>query len=190
VPADVGVPDRAGADGSDARPEDQPCGPQGFHCNPYACDVALGLCKTTCASDDDCSGRRTCLRGQCGSWEPFPCGANEECNSGFCAQGVCCQTACDQTCRSCAVAGSVGICSPVPIGADPLHQCPAGSVCNGLGGCVRTCTTATVATDCGRGYSCSNGRCLACAATCVTGAECASGYCVDNNGCTYCRFTP
>ena len=68
-----------------------------------------------------------------------------ECNSNFCAQGVCCSTACTGTCASCALAGSLGTCSSVPAGQDPLNQCTDQGVamcgtdgsCNGSGACRR-----------------------------------------------------
>ena len=67
------------------------------------------------------------------------------CNSNFCAQGVCCSTACTGTCASCALAGSLGVCSSVPAGQDPLNQCADQGVatcgtdgsCNGSGACRR-----------------------------------------------------
>jgi len=185
APEDRGGPDRSG---SDARPEDEPCGPSGFHCNPFACDVARGICKTTCAGDDDCYARRPCIEGRCVTQPEIPCAANEECLSGFCAQGACCASACTQTCFSCAVLGTIGTCSFVPNGMpSPNGGCSSGRVCDGRGQCVPPSCTA--ATDCGRSHSCSNGRCLPCVATCASSADCAFGAtCVDNNGCTYCGF--
>ena len=51
-----------------------------------------------------------------------PTGA--ECLSGNCAQGVCCATACMGACRSCALSGTMGICTNVPTGApDPSQTC-------------------------------------------------------------------
>jgi len=180
--------DSPGADhaGTDARPDDQPCGPSGAHCGAYACDVALGMCKTICFSDDDCFERRACRQGVCGNRIAIACTANDECMSGFCAQGICCQAACNQACYSCALAASTGSCQRVPANtADPDMRCPTGNVCDGYGQCVPS--TCTVAADCGRYHSCSNGHCSVCFATCAQDTDCAApNVCHDNNGCTQC----
>jgi hypothetical protein len=185
APTDGSPLDVADGGGSDVRPEDQPCGPSGWRCNPFACDVALGVCKTACATDDDCYARRACTQHTCGLGN-YACTANEECNSGFCAQGVCCQTACSGTCRSCAVPGSIGTCALVPIGTpDPIGSCASGDVCDGRGQCVPG--TCTVAADCGRFHACTGGRCVPCNATCASTPDCtAPAICIDNNGCTIC----
>ena len=82
-------------------------------CAPYACAAELGECRTTCSTDGDCVDGRACVNGSCGLKEQA-CTADAECLSGFCAQGICCQSRCDGTCQSCALAGSIGICRPVP----------------------------------------------------------------------------
>jgi len=178
--------DRAGDGGGDARPEDQPCGPQGFHCAPFTCDVAIGMCKTVCFTDDDCFERSPCRQGICGNRNLIACMSNGECISRFCAQGVCCQSACNQVCYSCALAASTGSCQLVPAGnADPEMRCPAGNVCDGRGQCVPG--SCTVDTDCGRYHSCFDGHCNSCLATCASSADCvAPSVCHDNNGCTRC----
>jgi hypothetical protein len=90
-----------------------------------------------------------------------PCTAAPECQSGFCFDGVCCNTACTGACRSCALAGSYGICVPVATGLpDPHAACVAESpatcgrtgTCDGVGGCLRypagtACAAATCAGD-------------------------------------------
>ena len=40
-------------------------------------------------------------------------------------QGVCGATACQGPCRSCALAGTAGVCTPVP-NPDPSWNCPTG----------------------------------------------------------------
>ncbi len=185
VPPDATAQDRVASDGGDVRPEDQPCGSLG-NCAPFACDVARGLCKTTCATNDDCVAARTCIRGTCGvTGDPY-CSSNTECNSGFCAQGVCCATACNQLCFSCAVPGSTGVCSPIWNGAPEVSaRCPTGQTCDGRGQCIPP--SCAIDTDCGPSHWCVNAHCSPCAATCVTDAECAAGaLCVNRNGCTYC----
>jgi hypothetical protein len=72
------------------------------------------------------------------------CNAPADCKSGFCFDGVCCRSACDGHCQSCTVAGSVGTCTNVPVGADPDNDCPDEGVascgrngsCDGTGACA------------------------------------------------------
>jgi hypothetical protein len=187
APADAVAADRAAADRtSDARPEDQPCGALGWNCAPFACDVARGQCKTVCASNDDCMTGRPCVGGSCGRYLVVPCAANNECASGYCAQGVCCETACNEACRSCALPGSVGVCTFVPSeNLDPIGVCPRTTVCNGSGQCVGP--ACGIDTDCGDAAWCTNGRCAPCRATCASNADCtATAVCVMRNFCTYC----
>jgi hypothetical protein len=179
--------DRTLADRSDVRPEDQPCGAQGFNCAPFACDVARGACKSTCATNDDCVTGKMCNPvGLCGFKEDLACSSDGECLSGHCAQGVCCATACVGPCRSCALPGSFGTCTTVPRGAlDPSATCGAGATCNGRGGCVPS--TCVADTDCGDLYLCTAGHCVPCNATCVSSAACvAPAVCIMRNFCTYC----
>lgn len=61
------------------------------------------------------------------------CGRNEICLGDQCVDGVCCDGLCDGTCESCAVVGSLGACSPMPVDTDPDDECPLG--CDGLGAC-------------------------------------------------------
>src|SRR5262245_49342804 len=95
----------------------------GQSCTPFNCGND-GRCLTICMSDADCLAPNSCLNGSCGK-KPIgaACGGGPECNSGFCEQGVCCGSTCTGTCRSCAVPSSVGTCTNVPDGSDPLGQC-------------------------------------------------------------------
>ena len=79
-----------------------------------------------------------------------------DCAHNFCAQGVCCATACTGTCASCALAGTMGTCTSVPAGQDPLNQCTDQGVatcgtdgsCNGSGACRKYASgTTCVAAD-------------------------------------------
>ena len=71
------------------------------------------------------------------------CTADGDCANNVCAQGICCATACTATCKSCALAGTLGTCTNVAAGQDPLNQCTdAGAAscgndgtCNGAGAC-------------------------------------------------------
>ena len=181
--ADRAIPDG----GSDVRPEDQPCGPLGFICAPFACDVARGVCKNACLTNADCVTGKACNPvGLCGFKEDRTCASSDECLSGHCAQGVCCDTACNQPCASCALPGTLGTCTLVPPGLlDPIGTCPAGSTCNGRGGCVPP--TCAIDSDCGSLYLCKDARCVPCNATCASSADCTVGsVCVHRNDCTYC----
>ena len=186
APPDTPAQDRTSADGSDVRPDEQPCGPAGLICAPYRCDVARGQCFTTCMTDDDCVNGRPCRASSCGFQTPGPCSSNNECASGFCAQGVCCSSACTRLCSSCTLAAQVGTCAPVPSGGqEPGGRCPAGNVCDGRGECVPS--VCAVDTDCGRYHRCTGTRCVACSPTCISSADCTPpAICIDRNGCTIC----
>jgi hypothetical protein len=59
------------------------------------------------------------------------CMASADCATGFCVDGVCCNVACGGQCEACAVAGSLGVCTPVlglPYGARPACS-DGGSLC-------------------------------------------------------------
>jgi hypothetical protein len=131
-------------------------------CAPYVCGATA--CLTTCAGNTDCSSPNVCTAMSCGKYPiGSACAANTDCNSNFCAQGYCCNTACTGTCQSCALTNSIGTCTNVPSGQDPLSQCTdAGSTscgnngfCSGAGACQKyaagtqcapaTCTGSTQA---------------------------------------------
>ena len=131
-------------------------------CAPYICGGTA--CLTTCGGNTDCSSPNVCTAMSCGKYPiGSACAANTDCNSNFCAQGYCCNTACGGTCQSCALTNSIGTCTNVPSGQDPLAQCTdAGSTscgnngfCNGAGACQKyaagtqcaaaTCTGSTYA---------------------------------------------
>ena len=182
---DTGVD--VGADASDARPEDLPCGTLGFPCQPFACDVAAGRCKSTCFTGDDCASGYLCRSNTCGQ-TPGACTRNEECASGVCAQGVCCNQPCDGVCQSCRLPAAGGVCSLVPVGAvDPQNRCPSSHLCNGRGACIPP--SCTLDSDCGAAHFCTGGHCVPCSATCTTSAACvAPAVCVMRNFCSYCGF--
>jgi len=58
-----------------------------------------------------------------GSVNGVICAANGDCQSGFCTDGVCCNNACAGTCEKCSLAGTVGMCSPIPANTDPEMEC-------------------------------------------------------------------
>jgi hypothetical protein len=90
------------------------------------------------------------------------CRTAGDCKSGFCADRVCCRSECTGACQSCAVEGSIGTCTNVPVGADPRNDCPDDGIascgrdgsCDGTGSCAlyaagsicraQSCSTSTV----------------------------------------------
>jgi len=172
-------------------------------CDPYVCGPTAA-CLGTCASNADCNAPNTCASGSCGK-KPIgaTCAAAAECNSGFCEEGVCCATACAGTCRSCALAGTLGTCSAVPAGQDPLNQCAdmgaascgTDGFCDGNGGCrlqaigttcvASTCagTTFTPARTCDGAGTCRTSTATNCGAyVCGTGGSCLTA-CATNADC-------
>ena len=121
-------------------------------CGTYTC--ATSVCRTSCTADADCAAPNVCVMGVC-TKKPtgVACAANGECMTNLCQQGVCCASVCTATCQSCAIAGSLGTCSNVPTGQDPLNQCTdqgANSCgndgfCDGTGGCRRYAAGTTCA---------------------------------------------
>ena len=176
----------------------------GQSCTPFNCG-ADGRCLTICSGDADCVAPNSCQNGSCGK-KPIgaACGGGPECNSGFCEQGVCCGTACDGTCRSCNVPSSVGTCTNVPDGTDPLGQCAdqgastcgSDGMCNGKAACrpyaagtqclAPTCTgmTATLPGKCDGAGACVRGTQQSCDPyTCGTAGVCRTA-CATNADCS------
>jgi len=133
--------------------------PDAITCAPYTCNGSK--CFASCATGAECSTGNICTASSCGlKPNGASCSTNAECLSATCAQGICCATACTGSCRSCAVAGSLGLCTDVPTGMPD----PAGG-CNDQG-----------AASCGTNGKCAAGSCqkyvqgTSCqAATCPTG---------------------
>jgi hypothetical protein len=122
------------------------------------CD-AMGNC-AECFVDGDCTmgTQPTCSMGTCiscsdgmmnGDETGEDCGGScpKKCNGSTCAMGmeclsnncvdtVCCAEACDGACKSCNLAGTVGVCTNIPINmTDTAPACDGMSVCNGNGAC-------------------------------------------------------
>ncbi len=107
-------------------------------CTPYICGAMA--CKTSCTADADCTTGNYCntmamtcdpkrTNGQ-------SCTATSQCVTGnFCIDGVCCATACLGQCQGCAVTGSIGTCSTLPLGTDDTNStttCAGTMTCNGM----------------------------------------------------------
>ena len=146
------------------------CGDGAQNGNETDVDCGGGTCMG-CAVGKKCAGDgANCLSGTCGGNDlcaPKPvgamCVANNECQSGQCADGVCCSMICNGLCRSCALPGSVGTCSFIPSGEDPDEECAGAQVCNGAGACRKVA-----------GQACNNAN------ECLTGLSCVDGVCCEN----------
>jgi hypothetical protein len=89
------------------------------------------------------------------------CSVNIQCATGSCVDGVCCSSAACGTCQSCALAASLGTCSPLPAQTeDPRSSCVGTMACDGKGGCAAF-----------------NGN------SCGSAGDCISGFCVDGVCC-------
>jgi len=173
-------------------------------CYPFKCGTLA--CKATCTADADCAAPNVCNNGSCGLRPPAaPCADPGDCQSGFCAQGVCCTTACNASCLSCALAGTPGMCKPVPAdGMDPKGQCAAEGAttcgktgfCDGAGNCQLyaagtqcappTCptsgNTATLARTCDGAGNCRPAVMQSCGAYACNGTTCHAA-CGGDNDC-------
>jgi hypothetical protein len=177
--------------------------PASLPCAPYGCNGAR--CFSSCRTSDDCLSPNTCVAASCGT-KPIGafCSAGTECTSGFCAQGVCCATACAGTCRSCALAGTMGQCGDVPTGApDPSGKCvaqgtttcgtngmceagdcqkyPQGTPCGGAS-CPATGTTYTPGSTCDGAGACVTPAAISCAPYRCGGTAC-KATCTSDGDC-------
>jgi subtilisin-like proprotein convertase family protein len=131
------------------------------NCNGAAVQSAPA-CPTGCTITANCDPGAWCNGGFCVPTEQngSACVAAEECQSGLCVDGVCCNAACGGTCASCAIAGSLGTCTPYKALTDPANECfgtgTCGGVCNGAGACSFTASTVACApcTKCDGAGSC------------------------------------
>ncbi len=142
-----------------------------------ACNMigAVGTCTNITSGDDNfpanvCTATNTCdSSGTCKLKNSQSCLLGTQCASGQCFDGVCCNVTCGGTCKSCNIAGLVGICSNVASGQDDINGVPSCSgssqSCDGAGVCKKEI-----------------------AQGCVGNAECLSGFCIDdvccNSACT------
>jgi hypothetical protein len=151
--------------------------PAAISCAPYACNGSR--CFQSCSNDKSCSAGNVCVQGSCGlKPNGAGCSAGGECQSGQCAQGVCCATACGGACMSCALAGTLGACTPVPSGMpDPAGLCTdqGSASCGNNGKCqAGACQKYPKGTACG-GASCpAGGSSFTAAGSCDGAGACAT----------------
>jgi hypothetical protein len=121
-------------------------------CSPYTCNPSTGLCRASCAGDEDCIAGYACAGGVCKKALGQGCSGDLECASGFCADGVCCESRCNGICEKCNQSPRQGYCDPVPAGTDPDNECPtdAPSSCQRTGFCSgsRSCALYASGTVC------------------------------------------
>jgi hypothetical protein len=129
--------------------------------------------------------------------EPQPCEGEEDCEGAPCVDGWCCDNECKGLCESCGLAGSEGLCTPIPDGADPEDECEAEepATCGLNGSCngARACAYFGAETACDDGEPCTSedacdgaGACAGQAPTdCepADGNECCEGECSTELGC-------
>jgi len=114
-------------------------------CDPFVCNTGGTACFDSCTADNQCIPTRTCKDGKCGLKENgATCSDPSECKNNHCVDGFCCDSACTEVCKTCALTGKRGTCSPLPDDvADDAGGCPAAAEsscgndgkCNGAGGC-------------------------------------------------------
>jgi hypothetical protein len=156
----------------------EPC-PGEFRC------ASATSCKTTCASDADCTAGHVCSDGKCGAGLPMGAACDSAaaggggCANGNCIDGFCCESACTGSCMSCAnskTGMANGQCAFVRAGLDPDNDCKPQEAstcgrdgqCDGSGGCRKWPDGTTCGSSCcSRGpgnarpctFACHNGAC-------------------------------
>jgi subtilisin-like proprotein convertase family protein len=106
-------------------------------CCPYTCGAGTEACRNSCSVDGHCCTGFYCHGAACEAKKEDGevCATDGQCLSGFCVDGYCCNEGCEGDCRSCAVAGSEGVCTNHTSNTDPEYECGLCRVCNGAGGC-------------------------------------------------------
>jgi hypothetical protein len=154
--------------------------PDAMECVEFTCNANTGS-----ADPKNASKGKKCATGQCDGngvcklEDGQACTNAAECVNGNCADGVCCNAACTDECKSCAVPGKVGMCTNIPYYQEDMMYTPpggqsqacniaiAGSVCDGMGKCLRI-----VGTGCTMGPQCISGTCTALKCVGATGEIC------------------
>jgi hypothetical protein len=104
------------------------------------CETSVTQNNSHCGDCDIvCPQGSSCVDEVCKKPQGAVCSSPAECQTGFCADGFCCNEACDEVCVSCEgtlFAGTNGVCTNVPTGADPFNECPGNRVCGGARACT------------------------------------------------------
>ncbi len=134
-------------------------------CSPYKC--ANDACLKACAGDGECATGHYCKVNVCTMKlaAGAPCGAANQCGSGFCADGFCCDGACTAACSTCAKAAGAtadGTCTAAAV----KSKADAGT-CDTMTGC------ATPPCTCNGSGVCKSANGAGCAAS----TDCASNFC-------------
>ncbi len=133
-------------DGNCTAAENSPCEDSGDCQVGFYCDVEKGECEAEHALGESCSANDECDSGFCANSEPGGPIANDK--------GVCCIAPCNGACDTC---DNDGICE-LDLFNDP-GACTNGDVCDGRGHCLAP-----------QGTLCDNND------------ECATGYCMTEEG--------
>jgi hypothetical protein len=181
-------------------------------CAPFVCGATA--CLSSCTNDGQCATGDYCNQSssQCQAKKGLgnPCIGANECQSNFCVDGVCCSSACAGQCQACNVLGSVGTCSPTPMGQQPVAPraacAGAGTACGGScnGSNATSCTfpsgnqcraascasgTASSASSCDGAGGCPGSTTISCSPF-VCGASTCLTMCASDNDCVagdYCQ---
>ena len=109
----------------------------------------------------DCGGTSACL-----ACPGADCAVPGQCALGFCEDTVCCDSACKDACKSCKIAGKVGMCSNAPLGlADPACP-PATPLCSNNGMCVDAMGGKPLGAPCTLNAECFSKNCQGSPKTC------------------------
>jgi len=186
------------------------CQAQGIQdCHPFRC--ASGACTKTCTTSAECDTGIACVNNTCGpKQDGQACTGDAECQHNHCVDGVCCDQACAGPCRSCALAASMGKCTPIAAGsadtrgmcaAMPQSSCSTNGKCDGGGNCASwpvgtLCADETCTANVYKAPSTCNatGQCVApdlipCSPYVCNGSRCfnactANAQCLTPNSCT------
>jgi hypothetical protein len=166
-------------------------------CAPYQCGATA--CRNRCNNDSHCASGSTCqTNNRCTAPKKQngdACGAGTECLTGFCAQGVCCNAPCAGTCEACNLTATLGTCTKVPDGQDPLNQCAADTgnacgadgMCNGAGACRMPANGTSCGAPSCTGGTAMSGRTCDGAGVCRSATSTSCGKFQCDGGAAVCR---
>ena len=115
------------------------CIDQGLtECEPYVCGADAISCRGHCTLQAHCYEDYYCDGNDClpKKVNGETCNDEFECLSDICVDGYCCDTTCEAGCHSCALGGTEGACTGIPLATDPEDECPHCQACDGDVTCV------------------------------------------------------